>query len=87
VKADGPDDQLIELWESNREALVLFLDVSTQWRSAHTEGGTRYLGLDYVAVDVVMRRLSIDDPAGQLFTDLQAAEDGALEAFSELGMT
>jgi len=39
-------------------------------------------GLDYTAVDVVIRMSDLDDPA-RTFSQLQTIESGALEAFRE----
>lgn len=57
----------------------LFLHVQTQWR---TDMG-HPVGLDYGAVDVVMRRLRIDDPDGELFEGLQVMESAALAVLHE----
>lgn len=78
---------MFEVWDINAEALSLFLAVQSQWRMLAVAGlgGGKIIwqGLDYVAVDVLMRRGQIDDPDGRLFSDLVLMEDAALAAFAE----
>lgn len=67
-----------EVEAENWPAVVLWMECQTQWRSA---GAGRY-GLDYVAVDVVMRRRGIADDQGTVFAGLQVMEFAALEVWS-----
>lgn len=73
-------DEALGIWPENWDALCAFLACETQWRVATGLGGTRYLGLDYTAVDVVMRRRGIPD---EVFADLQEMERVALSTFAE----
>lgn len=60
----------------NWPIVQLWCQCQTQWRP----GPSRVMGLDYVAVDVVMKRLSVDDTSGDVFLGLQAMELAALRA-------
>lgn len=66
----------------NGPAVRAWLAVETQWRVVAGLGGIVWLGLDYAAVDVVLRRLPIDG-ADQVFADLMIMETEALEVFRE----
>lgn len=81
------DDDLYEIWDSNADALRVFLASATQWRVAavSTMSAARVvrLGLVYEAVDVVMRRLRLRDRDGHVFRGVLALEAYALEAFAE----
>lgn len=67
------------MWPENWPIVELWMRVQTQWRSS----GFGPTGLDYGAVDVVMRRLRIDDPDGELFEGLQVMEIEALKVLRE----
>ena len=45
--------------------------------------GTAWLGLDYTAVDVVLRRAAVEHPE-EVFADLMDMEAEALTAFAEV---
>lgn len=62
------------------DALRAFLDCETQWRVAAGFGGVIWLGLDYAAVEIVLRRKRLADG---VFDDLQVMERAALDVFSE----
>ncbi len=76
AEADGA----FQVWRENEDALIAWLAVETQWRIVSTMAGLIWLGLDYSAVDVVLRRLKSPD---RVFADLQNMELAALEAFNE----
>ncbi|WP_273794699.1 DUF1799 domain-containing protein [Brucella intermedia] len=81
VTPDGAEaDGAFHVWRENEEALIAWLAVETQWRIVSTMAGLIWLGLDYSAVDVVLRRLKSPD---HVFADLQNMELAALEAFNE----
>lgn len=61
--------------------MLTWLRVQTQWRQSF--GGP--IGLDYSAVDVVLRRLKICDEDGEIFAGLQVMEFGALRAMAAKG--
>lgn len=64
----------------NWPALELFLACATQWRLAGMEGVR--IGLDYPAVEAVMRITRVDDRP-DAFQRLRVIETGALEAMQE----
>lgn len=78
--ADAEEDGAFQVWRANEDALIAWLAVETQWRIVSSMAGLIWLGLDYSAVDVVLRRLKSPD---RVFADLQDMELAALEAFSE----
>lgn len=81
---DEKDEKNVFLvWDKNWPALTAFLAVETQWRvvSRGMTGVLQRLGLDYAAVDVVLRRRKVK--AG-VFDDIQAMERAALKAFGEV---
>ena len=70
----------VEIWPDQVEVVNLFSSVLTQWRM----GPTGPVGLDYSAVETVMRMRMI--PArerGPLFDDLRIMERAALTAMRE----
>lgn len=72
---DETEEELIEVWSPNWPVMRVFLACETQWRASATMAGLIWLGLDYAAVEIVMRRLGFDDIA---WADLQAMEAAAL---------
>lgn len=72
-----------EVHPANWPSVCTFLACETQWRAvAGMAGGPIWLGLDYPAVDVVLRRSGAEDP-DMVFADLQTMEDAALAVFAE----
>lgn len=65
---------------ANWDSLRAFLAVETQWRVTATFSALIWLGLDYVAVDLVLRRRNAPDA---VFADIQIMESEALAAFNE----
>lgn len=63
------------------QSVEVFLACATQWR-LDTAGGP--IGLDYAAVQAVMRMLGIDD-VRQVFADVQVMEAEVLRVFSAAG--
>lgn len=76
LEASTPDEAFAVLPE-NWPTVQLFMSVQTQWQFA--SNGTP-LGLDYNAVDVVMRRKGIADQDGRIFEGLQIMEWAAIDA-------
>ncbi|MBY6091078.1 DUF1799 domain-containing protein [Maritimibacter alkaliphilus] len=74
------EDDAFEIWPENWHSLIAWIACETQWRVMSGSGGNWYLGLDYTAVDVVMRRLKLED---EVFADLQEMERTALATFAE----
>ena len=65
----------MQVWADNWPAVTVFLALATQWRVLLGMGGLVWLGLDYAAVDVVMRRLAVPEGA---FADIRIMEAAAL---------
>lgn len=78
----------IEVWPENWQALDIFLQLETQWRCTSISGlaGARlvWLGLDYAAADVVMRRNGIANDDRDTFSKLRLLEAFALKALDEV---
>lgn len=74
------DDQELPIEPEAWPTVQLWMRVQTQWRLAGMGG---VVGLDYQAVDVVMRRLRIEDEDGELFAGLQVMEIAALKALKD----
>ena len=71
--------EVFEVMRANADALDAWLRCETQWRAiSAAPGSLLWLGLDYGAVDVVLRRRKWADP-DQLFEDLQVMEGAALD--------
>lgn len=71
-----------EVLRANAEAIEAWLAVESQWRCiSAAPGSILWLGLDYGAVEVVLRRRKWADP-DQLFGDLQVMEGAALEVMN-----
>ncbi|KMK68584.1 DUF1799 domain-containing protein [Puniceibacterium sp. IMCC21224] len=82
AEAPGDDDgDTFAVWACNWESVTAFLGCQTQWRTAPRNRGYVHLGLDYGAVDIVLRRMGAAD---RVFEDLQDMELAALAAFGEL---
>mgnify|MGYP001773177991 CR=1 FL=1 len=74
------EDREFLVLPENWDAVLTFLKCATQWRYAGMAGVRT--GLDYTAVDVVIRRSDLADP-DKVFGQIQTIESGALEAFRE----
>ncbi|KJF67462.1 hypothetical protein RS75_13050 [Rhizobium nepotum 39/7] len=72
------EDEAFKVFAPNWESVTAFLACETQWRMIAGAAKLLWLGFDYVAVDVVMRRYEFSNAA---FADLQVME---LEALSVL---
>jgi Phage related hypothetical protein (DUF1799) len=56
---DDDADDVPDLWPGSVIPVRLFRAAQTQWRVAAVPGALIWLGLDYVALDVIARALSI----------------------------
>jgi hypothetical protein len=83
VKARSQETAVFELWDINADPWALFLALESAWRFLPAGMSVIWLGLDYGAVDVFMRRRAIEDADGKLFADLMILEDEAVAALSE----
>lgn len=79
LREASPDEEF-EVLPENWPIVELFMTVQTQWRFTGMGGA---VGLDYNAVDVVMRRLRMEDSDGALFRGLQVMEVAALNAVKD----
>lgn len=73
----GEGDGSFEVWPENWPALLLFMDVQTQW---NTDSGA-FVGLRYEAVEAVMRIRRMKD-RDALLDDLRVMEYAALEVMN-----
>lgn len=80
-EAETPEEDVFAVWQDNWISVLTFLACETQWRTVSTMTRLEWLGLDYTAVDVVMRRKGIPD---DVFEDLRIMEQAALETFGEI---
>lgn len=64
----------------NGPSVAAWLACETQWRIVAGPARLHWIGLDYGAVDIVLRRLEIAD-ADKVFRDLQVMEGEALSVF------
>ncbi|WP_353429035.1 DUF1799 domain-containing protein [Paracoccus denitrificans] len=80
--AISAEAEAFEVLPPNADALDAWLACQTQWRIAAGMGGIAYLGLDYGAVDVVLRRMRFADPDAVL-ADLLVMEGAALKVLGE----
>ena len=74
------DDREFPVLPENWDAVLAFLRCATQWRYAGMTGVRT--GLDYTAVDVVVRRSGLANPDA-VFGQIQTIESGALEALND----
>ena len=74
-----PDEKQFEVWEENWEAAILFLRLSTQWR---TGGFGGFFGLDYSAVNALFRIERVKNQRA-VFADLQTMEHAAISVLNK----
>jgi len=73
---DGGDEDFDPVAACNWDSLLAFLACDTQWRVVGVGlGGMIWIGLDYVACDVVFRRGKYAD---HVWDDLRVMEEAAL---------
>lgn len=77
---EEPQSRDCEVWEENWEAVTIFLRCQTQWRT--TMAGL--LGLDYAAVEWVLKLYEIKDQRSML-EDLQVMEAAAIQVLNKSG--
>ena len=70
-----------EVFEDNWPALLAFLRCGTQWRYAGMDGIRT--GLDYAAVESVLRLTMAEEQRAGAFEGIQIMEHAALEVFHE----
>ena len=85
----NPDAEAFEVMPCNWSSVCAFLACETQWRAVPMTVGNMaaiatsviWLGLDYSAADVVLRRVAGGD---LVFADVQIMERAALDVFAEV---
>lgn len=66
----------VEVWPDNIQAVNVFIAAATQWRT----GATGATGLDYTALESIMRMLGIKrKDMGEVLEDVRVLEDIALD--------
>jgi hypothetical protein len=66
------------VWPEHVEAVELFCALATQWRVAVGFGGVMFLGLDYAALEAVMRLRGVrPKDRARLFGQLRVMEAAA----------
>lgn len=75
-----PTEEAFEVQPANWKSVIAFLACETQWRAVAGMAGVIWLGLDYGATDVVLRRMQVGD---EEFAAIQVMETEALEVFGE----
>ncbi|MGM8931385.1 DUF1799 domain-containing protein [Salinicola halophyticus] len=71
-----------ELWPDHREAFELFGACATQWRVIAGMGGVHHQGIDYPALESVMRMRGIADQPAR-FEQIRHIEAGALSVMNK----
>lgn len=86
IETPEESDDMFGVLPANWPAMTAFLACETQWRmvpfATRTVSRMIRTGLDYAALDVVLRRRGAAD---EVFGDVCEIEAGALEAFAEMG--
>lgn len=79
----APVTATLEIMAQNATSFRVWMACQTQWRVAAGMGGMAWLGLDYTAVDVILRRTKVanDD---EVFADLMEMEAEALDVFGKV---
>ena len=70
-----PENEAFNIMAKNNDSMLAWLNVETQWRVLASMAGLIWIGLDYSAIDVALRRLSLPDA---VFGDLLVMEEAAL---------
>nr|WP_319388195.1 DUF1799 domain-containing protein [uncultured Cohaesibacter sp.] len=72
---ETPEDEAFDIMAKNTDSMLAWLNVETQWKVIASMAGLIWIGLDFSAVDVALRRLSFPDG---VFGDLLVMEKAAL---------
>lgn len=73
------DEEVFYVWPENVQAVELFCLAAGQWRVVAGFGGARFLGLDYAALEAVMRMRNVRaKDRARLFDDVRVMEGAAL---------
>jgi hypothetical protein len=72
------------VWEENWQAVLFFLEISHQWLIVSGMGGLHYIGLNYPAIESVIRTFAPVPRSARaaLWSDLRVLERAALEVLN-----
>ncbi len=73
--------ECFEIWPENRQTWNVFCSMRTQWLRSNGMSGDRYLGLNYVALESVMRMLKIRNQ-DEIFNGIRVMESAAMEVLN-----
>lgn len=76
------EPETCDCWPEHWDALQVFLACGTQWRTIAGMSGVIYQGLDYGAVESVIRLRGIAEP-WEVFEQVGQIERGALEVIND----
>lgn len=74
--------EAVEVWPEHLEALDIFQACGSQWRIVAGLAGAFYQGLDYTALEAVMRMRDVEEP-GEALDQIREIEAGALEVLNQ----
>lgn len=78
---------MMNVWRDNWPSVMFFLSLETQWRVAGTMADLFWVGVDYVAADVILRHRTREErrerPAADLLADLALMERAARNILNE----
>tara|TARA_R110002020_G_scaffold34066_34_gene103955 strand:- start:5497 stop:5859 length:363 start_codon:yes stop_codon:yes gene_type:complete len=77
---EGRNIDAFEVWDINWSSFTAFLACENQWRVAAGFGFVMRLGLEWNAVDILLRRRGLGD---REFEDMLVMERAALDIFQE----
>jgi len=72
--------EAFEVWPINWDSVIAFLGCETQWHPLALPSAVVWTGLNYTALDIVMKRYKSPD---RVFDDVQFMERTALKVFAE----
>lgn len=77
-------EQDFEIWQENWQTFIFFEALSTQWKIISGMGGAQVIGLDYPAIETMMRIKNIPRKTqAPLFLQLQIMEREALDVMNK----
>lgn len=79
-KKAKPED-VFHVFDDNWEVVLLFCRMATQWRIVVGMAGAIYQGIDYTALEAVMRMNRVKD-RGRMWGGIQIMERAALEVLN-----
>jgi hypothetical protein len=87
AKAEAPQQPVnhdFHVWEDNWEVVCVFIDLATQWQVISGMGGVAYQGVNYLALEAVLRLRQIEPVLWpDLFQGIRIMERAALPLLNE----